>query len=78
MKKLSFFQSLYNSALDFNVQGIYITVYVDDLHIVGPDLFLINKLKTELALKFKTIDLGPTTHYLGIEVFQENVAIKVT
>lgn len=64
MKKLGFFQSLYNSAFYFNAQGTYVAVYVDDLHIVGPDLSLIKKPKAQLASKFKTTDLSPMAHYL--------------
>ena len=45
MRKLGFFQFLYNSALYFNSQGTYIAVYVDDLYIIGSDFSLINKLK---------------------------------
>ena len=78
MKKLGFFQSLYDSALYYNSQGTYVAVYVDDLHIVGPDLSLINELKMQLASKFKTTDLGPTAHYLGMEVFQGHGTITVT
>lgn len=78
MKKLGFFQSLYDSALYFNGHGIYVAVYIDDLHIVGPDLFLINELKMQLASKFKTIDLGPTSHYLGMEVSRGDNIITVT
>lgn len=78
MKKLDFFQFLYNSALYFNAHGIYVAVYVNDLHIVGPKLSLIKKLKAQLASKFKTTDLGPTAYYLGMEVFQKDDAIIVT
>lgn len=77
MKKPGFFQSLYNSALYFNSKGTYLAVYVDDLHIVGPDLSLINQLKTQLISKFKTTNLGPTAHYLGMELFREHDTIAV-
>ena len=78
MKRLGFLQSLYYSALYFNGQGTYVAVYVDDLHIVGPNLSLINELKAQLALKFKTTDLGPTAHYLGMEVSRDDDTITVT
>lgn len=48
------------------------------MHIVGPDLSLINELKAQLASRFKTTDLGPTAHYLGMEVFQDKEIITVT
>ena len=78
MKRLGFLQSLYDSALYFNGQGTYVAVYVDDLHIVGPDLSLINKLKAQLALKFKTTDLGSIAHYLEMEVSRDDDTITVT
>ena len=68
IKKLGFFQFLYNNTLYFNGQGTYVAVYVNDLHIVGPNLSLINELKMQLTSKFKITNMGPTSHYLGIEV----------
>ena len=78
MKKLGFFQSLYNSAFYFNGNGTYVAVYVDDLYIISPNLSLINELKIQLASKFKTTDLGPTSHYLGMEVSRGDNIITVT
>ncbi len=78
MKKLSLFQSLYDDALYFNSQGTYFAVYIDDLLIVGLDIPLISKLKTQLASKFKTTELDLNAHYLKIEVSQEDKAITVT
>ncbi len=78
MKELGFFHSHYDHTLYLDHNGIYFAVYVDDLQMVGPDLNLINRLKTDLALRFKTIDLGPTSHYLGIEVMQNNNTITLT
>ena len=78
MKRLGFLQSLYDSALYFNGQGTYVAIYVNDLYIVGSDLSLINELKAQLALKFKTTDLGPTAHYLGMEVSRDDDTITVT
>ncbi len=78
MQKLGFDQSYYNSSLYLNNNRTYVTVYVDDLHIVGPDLPLIVELKKQLAAKFKTTDLGPTSHYLGMEVLYKDHTITVT
>lgn len=78
MKKLGFFQSLYNNALYFNCQGIYVIVYVNNLHIVRPGLPLINELKAQLAIKFKTANLGSTVHYLEMEICQNKTIIIVT
>ncbi len=78
MKRLGFSQSLYDSAFYFNGQGTYFAEYIDDLHIVGPELFLINELKAQLALKFKTTDLGLQVHYFGMEVSRDSDNITVT
>lgn len=78
IKKLDFFQFLYDSALYFNSQSTYVAVYVDDLYIVRPDFSPINELKAQLASKFKITDLGPMAHYLGIEISWEEDTIIVT
>lgn len=78
MKELGFFQSHYDHALYLDHNGTYVAVYVDDLQIVGPDLNLINQLKTDLASRFKMTDLGPSSHYLGMEVMRNNNTITVT
>lgn len=74
---MSFFQSLYDSTFYFNDQDICIAIYVNDLHIVRPDIFLINELKVKLAAKLTIIDLGPIAHYLEMKVFQDNNIITV-
>ena len=68
MLALGFFQSQYDSALFLNGKGTYVAIYVDDLQIIGPDLAVIENLKTSLSQRFKMTDLGPTSHYLGMEV----------
>lgn len=78
MKELGFFQSHYDHALYLNYEGTYVAVYVDDLQIVGPDLKIIEKLKADLASRFKMTDLGPTAHYLGMEVTRTDTSITIT
>ncbi len=78
MKRQGFSQSFYDGAIYFNRQETYVAVYVDDLHIVRPDFHLINDLKAQLLLKFKTTDLGPTAHSLGMEVSRDSDTITVT
>lgn len=78
MKDLGFFESRYDHALYLDYKGIYVAVYVDDLQILGPDLNRIQKLKADLASRFKMTDLGPTAHYLGMEVTRTNDSIIVT
>ena len=68
MLALGFFQSQYDSALFLNGKGTYVAIYVDELQIIGPDLAVIENLKTSLSQRFKMTDFGLTSHYLGIEV----------
>ncbi len=77
MKEWAFFQYLYNSAFYLNGQGTYIAIYVDDLHIIKQNLFLIKELKVQLGSKFKTRYFGLKTHYLWMEVSQEEDIITV-
>ena len=78
MQKLGFVQSYYNISLYLNNHVTYVAVYIDDLHIVGPDLPLIVELKKQLAAKLKTTDLGSTSHYLRMEVLHKDHTITVT
>ena len=48
----------------------YVTLYVDDLLIIGKNTSNIAELKSHLSKRFKMTDLGPIKHYLGIEVIR--------
>ncbi|SMY29126.1 unnamed protein product [Zymoseptoria tritici ST99CH_1A5] len=50
--------------------GMYMTVYVDDLLIFGPDESKIAAVKAQLSQEFKMTDLGRCAYYLGIHVQQ--------
>ncbi len=78
MQKLGFVPFYYDSALYLNNNKPYFALYVDDLHIVGLDLPLIMELKKQLAAKFKTTNLGPTSHYLGMELLHKDHIITIT
>ncbi len=77
IQKLRFVQFYYDSAFYLKNNGTYFAVHVDDLHIFRPDLPFIVELKKQLAAKFKTTDLGPTFHYLGMEVLHKDQTITV-
>ena len=49
---------------------IYLTVYIDDLLIIGPDKSEIQKIKDALSKHFQITDLGPYTYYLGMSVYK--------
>ncbi len=48
-------------------------VYIDNIQIIG-DRLLVDWLKAKLYRRFKTIDLGPYTYYLGMKM-ERNRAI---
>ena len=48
--------------------NIIITVYVDDLLIVGASVAKIANLKAQLSEKFHMSDLGPCRYYLGMAI----------
>ncbi len=77
IQKLGFVKFYYNSALYLNNNETYFVVHVDDVHTVRPDLSLIVELKKQPVAKFKRTDLGPTFHYLGMEVLHKNHTITV-
>lgn len=78
MLVLGFYQSKYDSALFLDGKGTYVAIYVDDLQIIGPDFNVIEELKTRLSQRFKMTDLGPTSHYLGMEVHLSKGAVTIT
>ncbi len=78
MRALGFYQSQYDIDLFLDGKGIYVAIYVDDLQIIGPSLKVIEELKTRLAQRFKMTDLGPTSHYLGMEVHISEGAVTIT
>jgi len=53
-------------------------IYVDDILIASNNSVRVNTIKTELAKKFKTKDLGDAKYCLGIEILQDNDGIKLS
>jgi hypothetical protein len=50
--------------------GQIIIVYVDDLILIGRDIWTIKLLKEALRNKYKVRDLGPIAYYLGIRIIR--------
>ena len=50
------------------VTGLIITVYVDDIKVIGKELANINALKADLISEFQISDLGLISFYLGVKV----------
>jgi hypothetical protein len=55
----------------FLKDGMFMTVYVDDILIFGANEADIVKVKQSLASEFKMTDLGLCAHYLGMQIHQE-------
>ena len=49
-------------------EQLVISIYIDDLLIMGENWEAIDKLKVELQTRFKMTDLGPATYYLSIKL----------
>ena len=70
---LGFHKSLSETTLYVRGEGIniiIISVYVDDLLVIGNNQKLINEFKFEMFKQFKMTDLGLLTYFLGLEVRQ--------
>ena len=69
LNKLEFYETESDKSLFVSKdKKMYIAVYVDDLLIFGADMGRIDKVKSELKSTFKMTDLGPASHYLGMEI----------
>ena len=69
LKGLGFQRSEYDHGLFINPKKpAYITLYVDDIHLIGPDKEYIDSVKANIASHYKIKDLGPTVSYLGLEI----------
>ncbi len=55
----------------------FISVYVDDLIIIGEDFKIINGLKNKLSEHFHMIDLGSVFHYLGLSVTRTGESVSL-
>ena len=50
---------------------IILILYVDDLLLLGEDLFKIEDVKCQLGKLYQMKDLGPTSSYLGIQITRD-------
>ena len=65
--------SLYMRESD--TKHVFITIYVDDLIIVGVSAMEIDHVKSLLKQEFKMKDLGNLCYFLGIEVIKTQKGI---
>ena len=54
--------------------NLIITVYIDDIIIIGRYKLIIQKFKSQLSKRFNIKDLGETTDYLSIEIKRNKAA----
>ena len=57
---------------------VIITLYVDDLLIIGCDITVINGIKEKLMEKFKMSDLGNMSLVLGMQVTRDRAKGSLT
>ena len=51
---------------------VIITLYVDDILIVGRDLSYVNQIKQWLSFSFEMKDMGETVYILGIKILRDH------
>lgn len=54
--------------LEFNLEKLYLLMYVDDLIIAGKNLDKINEIVSKLMQRFKIKDKGDLEHFLGLGI----------
>jgi hypothetical protein len=58
-------------------KGTYVSVYVDDILLFGPDEAYLQSIKDRLKARFRMTDLGPISHYLGMSIKRTNGRISL-
>jgi hypothetical protein len=58
--------------------GLTITVYVDDVKLIGSDKPAMKQVIDQLSKEFKTTNLGDIKHYLGMEIKRDRSAKTIT
>jgi hypothetical protein len=56
---------------------LYVTLYVDDMLLIGNNMDAINDLKKKLSSKFNMKDIGATNFIPGIEIKRDQAARKI-
>ncbi|CAJ2639360.1 unnamed protein product [Trifolium pratense] len=77
----NFIKCPYEHALYIKAQGediLIVCLYVDDLIFTGNNPTMFEEFKKEMTKEFEMTDIGFMSHYLGIEVKQEDHGILIT
>jgi hypothetical protein len=79
LMSLDFVKSNFDHGLFIHAQAkTYISVYVDDIRIIGPNKVQIDIVKQKLSSRFKMTDLGATRRHLGVDVKRNPLRASVT
>lgn len=65
------------SVFVFHDKSTFISIYVDNLLIIGEDLNIINGFKNKLSRSFLMTDLGSVSHHLGMSVTRTEESISL-
>jgi hypothetical protein len=57
---------------------LILTVYVDDILIIGPSIHEINKFKSDVNKRFKANDLGPAHYIIGLQIKRDRIKKTLT
>jgi Reverse transcriptase (RNA-dependent DNA polymerase) len=69
LKELGFNPSQWDAGLWFNKENqTYITLYVDDVKLIGPNEEELDGISRKIAKRFQIKELGHAHHYLGMKV----------
>ena len=60
------------------IDGIVLTLNVDDLTIFGTNIKEIEQLKSDLRSEFELNDIGEIAYYLGLKVTRDRAARTLT
>ena len=78
LKQLGFTPSQWDAGLWMHPEKkVYLTLYVDDVKLIGPDEQALDEVSRQIAEHFQITDLGQVHHYLGmkVEVDRQNQTI---
>ena len=79
LREIGFTQSQWDAGLWFcRERNMYLTVYVNDIKLLGPDNSVLTEIAEQIAKAFDIKDLGKACHYLRIKVVQSDNSISLS
>ena len=74
IKEFGFVQTYGETCIYKKVSGsnvAFLILYVDDILLIGNDIYLLNSVKSYLNSKFSMKDLGEASYILGIKIYRD-------